>query len=311
MPGISYKNILKILSLIPVLFLSVTTSTAQIISDWNDDSGIISTWDEEQDVIHGWSKTLEEFTQMEDQISIVEKSLKEIPETDDTTGFVPVIGRKTIVINGRQTEVPTMIVDGMDMYMLLEEGISIYMAANPPAFYEDIDHDTVRWIRYYAFSKREYTAKIFRRYEKWSHYVGLAMEAESVPSELGLLCLIESGCTYKAVSSKGAAGMWQFMPETATEMGLEVSMLRDERTDPVKSTKAAARYLKKAYRRLGSWTMAAASYNCGIGRTAGIVRNHGKNWIETKASFPKETRQYVPALQAIHYVWTYREEFGL
>ena len=277
------------------------TANAQVISGWNDDSGIIHTWAEDNEDPQGFSNTLEEF-------SDAKTDLEQMADPEN----LPEIGRRTITINGKEAQVPTMIVDGIDFYMLMPEGISIYMGANPTAFYEEPDQDTIKWIRYYAFFKRKYTSRIFKRFEEWQEFISNTMLSESIPEEIGLLCLIESGCTYAAVSRVGATGMWQFMPAAAREMGLEVSEYKDQRTDPIASTKAAAKYLKNLYKKTGSWTLAIASYNCGIGRTESLVKRHKtKSWAELKSSFPTETQQYIPALQAIHYVWTYRDQLGL
>ena len=288
----------RIITIIAILL--PLASQAQIITDWDDDSGIIHTWKEDTETVHGFNETLEQFSETEDKL----KALN--PETE-----LPMIGKRAVVINKKEVQVPTMIVDGTDFYMLMEEGIRIYMAASPTAFYEEPDSDTIKWIRYYAFSKRQYTAKIFKRYAEWQKFISLTMQSEGVPVEIGLLCLIESGCTFTAISKKGATGMWQFMPATAQEMGLEVSSLKDMRTDPIESTKAAARYLKTLHGQTGNWTLAIASYNCGPGRTLNLMRRHKtKDWAELKNSFPTETQQYIPALQAIHYVWTYQKELG-
>lgn len=84
-----------------------------------------------------------------------------------------------------------------------------------------------------------------------------------VPDDFKYLAVIESGLV-NAVSPAGARGVWQFMPETAKEKGLEVNDVVDERYHLVKSTEAACRYLVDAKKRMGSWTLAAASYNGGI-----------------------------------------------
>ena len=288
--------------LIPIfLILSCIFSRAQIVSDWTDRSGIVSSWEQEDKTeVNNWTETLEQFEKTEDV-------LPDLTSEED----LPSVSWTNITINEKEVRVPSIIENGIDFYLMMEDGIKIYMAANPSAFYEDIDADTIRWIRYYAYSKRNYTARLFKRFKKWEEYITNCMKAESVPTEIGLLCLIESGCTATAVSNKGATGMWQFMPATAREMGLIVNEYSDQRNDPIASTKAAAKYLKKCHNMLGNWTMTIASYNCGIGRTNNImVRHKTKNWAELKSSFPIETQQYIPALQAIHYVWLYREKLG-
>lgn len=289
-----------ILFSIAFLYFNIS-SEAQIITSWDEPNAIIQSLEKKNDVPVGFNQTLNEF-------SVTEDNLIQMESNDG----LPTIQWKDYQINDKKIQLPTMYENGIDLYMLIEEGINIYMAAKPSVYNEEIDKDAIKWIRYYAFSKRRYTARLFSRYEKWEKFIRLTMEAEGVPAEIGLLCLIESGCTYNAVSNKGATGMWQFMPATAKELGLIVTENKDERTDPIESTKAAAKYLRKAYDRLGDWTLVIASYNCGIGRTEGISRRHKtKKWNELKSSFPKETQQYIPALQAIHYVWNYRQEFDL
>lgn len=288
-----------------------TAANSQIVSDWNQENPVISTWgmteyEQENTNLGGcFQDVLQSFGNNEME-QATEDALKEVEG-------LPAITKKTVKMGDREIILPSMIApDGTDMYMLFEEGIHIYMAMNPPAFYEELDYDTIRWIRYYAYSRKEYTGRIFRRYESWKDYIEECFRAKSIPKEMGLLCLIESGCTANAVSRAGATGMWQFMPETAMEMGLEITPVIDDRCDPYKSTKAAARYLETAYRDMKNWTMAAASYNCGIGRTKRIIKNgKSKEWTKLKGKFPEETQQYIPALTAIYYVWTYRKELGL
>ena len=90
------------------------------------------------------------------------------------------------------------------------------------------------------------------------------LAANGVPDDLKYLMAVESNVSETAVSSAGAAGLWQFMKEVGREYGLEVSMTVDERYNVKKETAAACSYLKKAYARFGNWMTVAASYNGGI-----------------------------------------------
>ncbi|WP_460946486.1 lytic transglycosylase domain-containing protein [Spirosoma daeguense] len=87
----------------------------------------------------------------------------------------------------------------------------------------------------------------------------------NIPNDFKYLPLIESAWKANAVSSAGAIGYWQFMDDTAQDMGLSIAAGNDERTDLLKSTEAACKYLKFLYRKLGSWTLVAAAYNGGVG----------------------------------------------
>jgi hypothetical protein len=91
------------------------------------------------------------------------------------------------------------------------------------------------------------------------------LRKHNIPNDFKYLPLIESAWKADAVSSAGAVGYWQFMDETAQDMGLSIAPGNDERTDLRKSTEAASKYLKFLYRKLGSWTLVAAAYNGGVG----------------------------------------------
>ncbi|GAB3693896.1 hypothetical protein GCM10027592_14210 [Spirosoma flavus] len=93
-----------------------------------------------------------------------------------------------------------------------------------------------------------------------------------IPSDFKYLPLVESALTGSAVSVKGAVGYWQFMPATARELGLTIRNGVDERRNLIKSTHAACRYLRYLHNRLGSWTLAAAAYNNGIGALLANIR---------------------------------------
>jgi len=100
-----------------------------------------------------------------------------------------------------------------------------------------------------------------------------------LPKELTRLPFVESSFDYKAYSSVGAAGIWQFMPQTAKVFGLKITAAVDERRDPVEAGKAAAKYLQVAYSELGTWPLALTSYNHGVGGVKRAVRKMGTSDI--------------------------------
>jgi hypothetical protein len=103
-----------------------------------------------------------------------------------------------------------------------------------------------------------------KRANRWFPVIEPILAKHSVPDDFKYLAVIESGLM-NVVSPAGATGYWQLLKETGKEYGLEINSEVDERYHVEKSTEAACRYLKAAYRQYGSWTMAAASYNMGMG----------------------------------------------
>ncbi|MEL7119318.1 MAG: transglycosylase SLT domain-containing protein [Bacteroidota bacterium] len=133
-----------------------------------------------------------------------------------------------------------------------------------------------------------------------------------VPTDMKYLSIVESALEPTAVSRVGATGLWQFMPETGKYFGLEISKLVDERRDPEASTEAAIVFLKRLYKRFGSWELALAGYNSGGGRVSRAVkRGRSKNFWRIRRYLPRETRNYVPAFVAATYLVKYYEEHDL
>ncbi len=128
------------------------------------------------------------------------------------------------------------------------------------------------------------------------------LKQEGVPDDFIYLALAESQLLNK-VSPKGAAGIWQIMPGSALGLGLEVNEFVDERYDYIKATYAACSYLKQAYQELGSWTLAAASYNMGI---AGISRKVTLSGTDDYYSLAlnKETSNYLYRILSIKQIMT-------
>lgn len=115
----------------------------------------------------------------------------------------------------------------------------------------------------------------------------------NLPPELLAVPIIESHYKVLAKSPKGAAGLWQLMPETARSFGLKVNREVDERLDPIKSTLAAVQYLKKLYSVFGDWQLVLASYNAGHNKVITKVSYHGNSFSSIKNFLPKQTKEYV------------------
>jgi len=140
-----------------------------------------------------------------------------------------------------------------------------------------------------------------------------ALARYDLPAELKYLPIIESALNPKIVSRAGASGLWQFMHGTAKMYGLEINSYIDERNDPIKSTDAAARYLKDLYAIYGDWHVVIAAYNCGPGNINKAVRRSGgkQGYWEIYSRLPRETRGYIPIFIAANYVMNYAKEHKL
>ena len=126
-----------------------------------------------------------------------------------------------------------------------------------------------------------------------------AFAAEGVPAQLAWIAEVESNLNPSARSPAGAKGLFQLMPDTAHALGLS-TFLPDDRTDPQKSARAAARYLHTLFARFGSWPLVLAAYNAGEGRVGRLMASRGAtDFAGVSSALPAETRMYVPKVCAL------------
>src|SRR5213593_161411 len=153
----------------------------------------------------------------------------------------------------------------------------------------------------FTFNIRDYFELWLQRFERHRPMIKQVFAEFNLPADLIFLSLVESGFSTNAVSRAKAVGPWQFIKPTAKTYGLRVDNWIDERRDPVKSTLAAAQYLRDLYHLFGSWPLAMAAYNAGerkVGRA--LVRARADDfWDLTDTKLLKrETREYVPRFLA-------------
>lgn len=135
----------------------------------------------------------------------------------------------------------------------------------------------------------------------------------NVPLEIKYLSIVESALNPKAVSRMGATGLWQFMYHTGKQYNLKIDSYVDERSDPLKSTAAAAKYMSNMYAVFGDWELVLASYNSGPGNVSKAIRRSGgkQSYWDIRKYLPKETQGYVPAFLATMYLYEYHKEHGI
>jgi len=125
-----------------------------------------------------------------------------------------------------------------------------------------------------------------------------------LPGEMKYLAVIESNLKPTAVSRMGAAGPWQLMPQTARDLGLKVNKNVDERRNYVKSTRAAAMYLKDLYNQLGDWLLVIAAYNAGTANVYHAIHRSGsRNFWDLQYYLPVESRNHVKRFIGTQYVF--------
>src|ERR1700761_9055638 len=154
----------------------------------------------------------------------------------------------------------------------------------------------------------------FRRSGRYRALIERVFAEEKVPQELIYLAQAESGFLPRAVSYKNAVGMWQFIAGTGSLYELTRTGDYDDRLDPEKATRAAARYLKDLYARYDDWYLAMAAYNCGAGAVDRAIERTGyaDYWELLKRHvLPKETSNYVPIILAMTFMAKHPQDYGM
>ena len=159
-----------------------------------------------------------------------------------------------------------------------------------------------------SFGKLQ-THKLHYRAEKWFAVIEPVLKKYGIPEDFKYIPLVETGLTTKLYSPRGAAGLWQFMPQTGRDFGLKVNGDVDERFNIRLSTIAAAKYLKSLHKIFGSWTLVAAAYNGGEGRIKRQMRSQNQaNYFKLKLN--SETAKYVYSIISMKEIIEHPETYG-
>jgi len=170
-----------------------------------------------------------------------------------------------------------------------------------------------RFVEAFQTRSRNFYRRALERGSRYLPKIESVLREENVPEELAYLPLIESGYRTQAVSHAGAAGPWQFIPATGRRYGLRIDQYVDERRDPVKSTYAAARYLKDLYAQFGDWHLSLAAYNTGEMNVArALERGQADDYweITERGDLARETCDFVPQFLAAVQIAQAPEAYG-
>lgn len=272
-----------------------------------DEENGIDRVDEAEVLVADWSQDslrMKEVIGLLDRLTTVSKQLEEETPAGETSPETP---------SGIKVDEEVVQLTGEDLRAELarirtaEQGVQY-------DFPIDLNDQVVTWVN--IFSGRIKT-KIETSLSRGSRYLPMirqVFQEEGVPQDLAFLPLIESGYINGAKSHASAVGMWQFMRSTGRIFGLSANAWVEERRDPVKSTRAAAKYLKQLYKISGDWYLALVGYNAGPLTTERAVTALGtKNYWDLHRSryLRTETKNYVPEMCAAVLVGRHPERYGL
>jgi len=167
-----------------------------------------------------------------------------------------------------------------------------------------------RFIRLYLKTRKNDISNLMDKAKYYFPIFEEHLDKYNLPLEIKYLAVVESALEPNSKSSAGAKGLWQFMYHTGKQFGLKVSSYVDERSDPIRATEAACKYLESLYATFNDWDLALAAYNSGPGNVSKAIRRSGglRNYWNIRKYLPAETRGYLPAFYATFYLFEYGTE---
>lgn len=213
--------------------------------------------------------------------------------------------------------------------VILKEANVVY-----PGILSGNEESSLEYVERFCNSRHDYLVRTFARSRKFFPKAEAILKQHAIPAEFAVLLALESGFNGNAVSNAGAVGYWQIMDNVAREYGLRIGtkkpmpvskkMIRgkkaikvktqsDDRKDFIKSTYAAAKYLRDRYHNLnGDWLLIVASYNCGVGNVWNAMEKTGKKdpgFWDIRNYLPAETRAYVMNFIALSVIFNNYDKF--
>jgi membrane-bound lytic murein transglycosylase D len=208
-------------------------------------------------------------------------------------------------------------ITGYSQFEIDENKYNIYAVNKPDKLNFSGENVPIKhWDIYERFDKeilintywQSKTIMLIKRAKKFFPVIEKILQENNIPDDFKFLALAESGLE-NVTSSSGAKGFWQFLKETGKEYKLEINEDVDERLHLEKSTEAACKYIRKAYDKLGTWTLAAAAYNMGItGIENQITKQYSLNYYDLMLN--NETYRYVFRILALKEIVNNHEKYG-
>jgi len=194
--------------------------------------------------------------------------------------------------------------DQDNLWQIIREGTQL----------KEVNPELVRLHEKQFAEQQAYLLRVFDRSRPFLFLITQALKKRDMPMEIALLPIVESAYLAQATSSKGAAGLWQFMPTTGQDYQLTQTWDYDARRDITQSTEAALRLLQNLHEKFKDWPLALAAYNWGAGNVSRAMlkaSQAGKKPTYENLHMPQETRHYVPKLLAIRNILLAAPKYGL
>ena len=203
---------------------------------------------------------------------------------------------------------PTLITDihlaQNDLWQRIRNGFAMH----------ELDSPLIARHEQWYSDRPDYVARMMERSQRYLFFITEEVEKRGMPTEIALLPMIESAYNPSAYSIGNASGIWQFIPSTGRNFGLQQNWWYDGRRDIVNATRSALDYLQKLHDQFGDWELALAAYNWGEGAVERAQEHNRKRGLATNYAslkMPDETRNYVPKLLAVKNIISNPEKFGL
>ena len=268
--------------------------------DWD---GALAKSDQADDLVADWSEETLKLPEVVALIARLDELQQHLPDTEEVPAQ-PDPGLK---------EAEVLPISPEELHSELEKVKGAEMGAVFD-FPIDLNDKVLGWVHQFTTNKRGFMERTLTRASAYLPMVRQIFAEEGIPTDLAYLAVIESGYINSANSYAKAVGMWQFMRATGRIYNLGGNGWVEERRDPVKATRAAARYLKRLYEISGDWYLALAGYNAGPLTTERAILNLGtRNFWDMYRSrwLRNQTKNYVPELCAAILVGRFPERYGL